>query len=115
MSRAVNMKWRGVEYTIPATKAFEVGSEIEDIIPFTALMKWGNSPHMHKLAKCYATMLRHAGCKVADVTVFDAMMGRGDASDNASDLGAAAVMALVQILTGDSAGSGDEPGETSAS
>lgn len=113
--RAVSMSWRGVEYTIPATSAFKIGEEVEDIVTLAELAQWGTRPKMHKLARCYGTMLRFAGCKVADATVFEDMMS---ASADASGqlVAAQAIAALAELLTGGAPeGAGDAPEKPSAS
>jgi len=42
--RAVNMRWRGKDYTIPANRAFEIGEQVEDIVTLaevaTVLKRW---------------------------------------------------------------------------
>lgn len=113
--RAVNMRWRGKDYTIPATKAFQIGEQIEDIVTIAEISQWATKPKMHKLARCYATMLRFAGCKVADATVFDEIMGaQADADGNMA--AAQAIGALAELLTGGSPdGDGDPAEKTSAS
>lgn len=113
--RAVKMQWRGVEYTIPANRAFQIGEEVEDIVTLAEIAQWGARPKMHKLARCFATMLRFAGCKVADATVFDDMMAaKEDASGQM--VAAQAIAALAELLTGGAPeGEGDAPEKTSAS
>lgn len=113
--RAVNMQWRGKEYTIPATQAFQVGEQIEDIVTLAEISQWASKPKMFKLAKCYAIMLRFAGCKVADSVVFDDIMSaKEDANGNLA--AAQAIGALAELLTGGSPAADGEPAEkTSAS
>ena len=67
--RAVEMQWRGKKYTIPAAQAFQIGEQVEDIVTLAEIAQWASRPKMHKLARCYATMLRFAGCKVSDAEV----------------------------------------------
>lgn len=113
--RAVTMQWRGAEYIIPANKAFQIGEEVEDIVTLAEIAQWGARPKMHRLARCYATMLRFAGCKVADATVFDDMMSaKEDAGGQL--LAVQAIAALAELLTGGAPeGEGDMPEKTSAS
>jgi len=113
--RAVNMRWRGKDYTIPATQAFQIGEQIEDIVTLAEIAQWGQRPKMHKLARCYATMLRFAGCKVADSVVFDEIMAAKEDVDG--NLAAAqAISALAELLTGGSPeGDGTPTEKTSAS
>lgn len=109
------MQWRGDTYTIPATQAFQIGEQVEDIVTLAEIAQWASRPKMHKLARCYATMLRFAGCKVADSVVFDEIMaGKADADGNLA--AAQAIGALAELLTGGSpAGEGDAPEKISAS
>jgi hypothetical protein len=93
--REVKMRWRDVDYTIPATKAFEIGERVEDIATLAEVASWGHRPKMFKLAKCYGEMLRFAGCKVADTVVLEAITPvEGKEQDAASD----AIKALVDLL-----------------
>jgi len=113
--RAVEMQWRGKKYTIPATQAFQIGEQIEDIVTLAEIAQWASRPKMHKLARCYGTMLRFAGCKVADATVFDEIMG-AKTDDHGNFAAAQAIGALAELLTGGSPdGEGDQPEKTSAS
>lgn len=113
--RAVNMTWRGVDYIIPANKAFDVGADIEEIMTMADIAHWQVRPKLRKLAKAYGAMLRFAGCKVADVTVFDDMMSvQEDAGGQVPVF--AALAALAELLTGGAPEvEGDMPEKTSAS
>lgn len=89
------MQWRGKNYTIPATSAFEIGEKIEDIATLADVASWGNRPKMFKLARCYGEMLRFAGCKVADATVLEAIT---PVAGQEQDAAATAIKALVDLL-----------------
>lgn len=103
--RAVKMQWRGKDYTIPANKAFEIGEQVEDIVTLSEVAAWGNRPKMFKLAKVYGTMLRFAGCKVADTTVLEEIT---PVQGKEQDAAAAAIAALVDLLLSGAKASDEE-------
>lgn len=113
--RAVVMSWRGKEYTIPATRAFEIGDQIEDIVTLAEISQWAAKPKMFKLARAYGAMLRFAGARAADADVFtDIMAAKADADGNL--VAAQAIGALAELLTGGAPeGKGDAPEKPSAS
>ncbi len=114
--RAVEMTWRGKAFTIPATQAFEIGEQIEDIATLADIAAWGAKPKMFKLAKCYATMLRFAGAKVADATVLEAITPVDGQEQGAA---AEAIKALIDLLLAGAKpakeGEADPPKKDSAS
>lgn len=114
--RSVEMRWRGQDYTIPAAKAFQIGEEIEDIATLADIASWGSRPKMFKLAKCYATMLRFAGAKVADATVLEAITPVDGQEQGAA---AEAIKALIDLLLAGAKpakeGEADPPKKDSAS
>lgn len=115
--RAVEMQWRGQTYTIPATQAFQIGEQVEDILTLVELREWSTRPKMHKLARCFGVMLRFAGCKVADSVVYSEIMSsKPDA--NGSVAAMEAMNGLAKLLMGgatDGDGDGEAPEKTSAS
>jgi hypothetical protein len=113
--RAVEMKWRGKTYTIPASAVFDAVLEVEEIITLGAIGEMHDpvKRKIGKVAQAYGSMLRSAGCKVADVTVFEAISPGGEKEmESAVD----AIAALVSLLlAGAPKSSGEAPGKTSAS
>lgn len=92
--RAVEMQWRGKEYTIPATQAFDAGEQVEDVVTLGEITSWGANVKTRKLAKAYGTLLRYAGAKVADVTVLEEITSTGSGLADAGQ----AVKALVDVI-----------------
>lgn len=102
--RGIKIPFRGEEYFIPASKAFELGERVEDIVTLTELGSWGARPKFFKLARCFGEMLRFAGCKVSDTDVHADMMGQikalgaGGETSAKSIIAAQAIGALIAIL-----------------
>lgn len=118
MMREITLSWNGKDYTIPASKGFQIGEQIEEIVTLGDIATWAQRPRMFKLARCYATMLRFAGCRaVTDAQVFEAIMGADGDAQAASEKAAQAMTALVEVLVGGApiATEGDAPGKASAS
>ncbi|MFA9232074.1 MAG: hypothetical protein ACEQSU_15220 [Microgenomates group bacterium] len=96
----ITMKWRGAEYTIPASRAFEIGERLERIVTIGEIGSWGEKVPFYTVARCYAEMLSYAGAKVTKEDVFtDIMSGlKGAASEGIPAV--EAVFALVGCLMG---------------
>jgi hypothetical protein len=92
--RAVEMKWRGKAYTIPANKAFDAGEQVEDVVTLGEISSWGANIKTRKLSKAYGVLLRYAGAKVADVTVLEEITSTGSGLADAGQ----AVKALVDVI-----------------
>lgn len=94
------LTWRGAEYRIPDERAFEAGERVEDVVTLGELMSWGNAPKFHKLARCFATLLRFAGCKVSDREVLADMMAqiKAGGAEGEQLVAAQAVASLVAVL-----------------
>lgn len=114
----VKITWGGADYTIPDTKAFQIGERIEEIATMGEILGWLQQPRFFKMARCLAEMLRFAGCKVSDAEVHGklvASMGK----DGQGESHASAVFSLVDLLMGDapkgSEGKGDPEGKPGAS
>jgi hypothetical protein len=60
------IRFRGQEYRIPDTKAFQAGELVEEIASLQEVLGWLKSPRFHKLARCFGALLRFAGCEVSD-------------------------------------------------
>jgi hypothetical protein len=115
--RRIEFSFRGNDYAIPAHRAFKVGADVEEILTLADLSNFARRPLMFKLASAFATMLRAAGSKVRDEDVFEDMTG-GEDPVSAQEKAAAAMNALIAILTGgmpaDGEG-GEPPGKATAS
>lgn len=94
----IKLTWAGKDYTIPEKKAFEVGDEIEDVLTLYELAAMSEKPKFHKLARCFAIMLRCAGCKVSDRDVHSEMMRQVRTGAGEEMVAANAVNALMAIL-----------------
>lgn len=118
------LNWRGAEYRIPDERAFEAGERLEDVVTLGELMSWGNAPKFHKLSRCFATLLRFAGCKVSDREVLADMMAQikdlkgGERAEGEQLVAAQAVASLIAVLMdgAPSESTGEAPaGKTTAS
>lgn len=112
----IRMTFKGQEWVIPARKAFEVGDQVEGIVTLAEIGKWGERPRFFQMAKCFGLMLRAAGCKCTDAEVHAEIMQ--GVSEGGTLAASAAVGALVEVLMGGAAATGqkgDAPGEISAS
>lgn len=110
--REVVLQFRGATYTIPASRAFEVGERVEDIATLSEINEWSRAPKFHKIARCYGEMLRAAGCKVSDADVHSDMMAQIKSGATEADglIAANAVFALLAMLM-DGAPEGDGDGD----
>ncbi len=107
--KAIRLKFRGEEFLIPATQAFEIGAQVEDIVTLGEIASWGAKVPFFKVARCFGAMLRFAGCKATDAEVFQDMMdsiakfgraNKGGAADVMDVPALAAVSALTSCLMG---------------
>lgn len=97
--RGVRFPFKGVEYHVPAERAFALGEQIEDIVTLTEIASWGKAPKLFKLARCFAAIIRFAGGKVTNEEVHEEMMDQIKSGGAGSDLIAAqAISALIAIL-----------------
>ena len=95
---SITLTWKGKTYTIPEKKAFEVGDQIEDILTLSELAAMAERPKFHKLARCFAVMLRFAGCRVSDMEVHSQMMTQIKNGAQEDLVAANAVAALMAVL-----------------
>lgn len=114
----VKITWAGVEYTIPDTKAFQIGERIEAIATMGEMLSWLRQPQFFRMARCLGEMLRFAGCTVSDREVHAKLVG-SMGQDGEGEHFASAVFALVDLLMGDAPkdkeGKGDPEGKPAAS
>ena len=79
----INLTYRGITFSIPASRAFEIGEEVENIISLGEIQSWGNKVPFHRVARAYGAMLRFAGCRVENGEVLQSIM------DNLAEVGLA--------------------------
>lgn len=98
--RAIRLSYAGREYTIPAERAFEIGERVEDIATLSEIHSWAKAPKFFKIARCYAEMLRFAGCSVSDREVHAEMMAqiKKAGAGGGEMMAAQAVFALIAVL-----------------
>jgi len=63
------LKWRGKDYRIPESRAFEAGAALEEVVTLAAVQSWATIPRFFVIAKAMGLLLRFAGCKVSDAEV----------------------------------------------
>lgn len=119
------LKWRGAEYRIPDTRAFEAGAAVEEVVTLAELQSFAAKPKFFTIARAMGALLRFAGVKVSDAevkreidaSILRAAKGGIDAEEAKEAFAVNAIQQLVAVLfegaSGD--GDGDAPGETSAS
>lgn len=120
------LNWRGQDYRIPESRAFEAGAELEEVVTLAELQAFATRPKFFTIAKAMGRLLRFAGVRVSDTEVkreIDASIAQ--AAKAGADPAAAkelfAVQAMSQLVavlfdgSPDQAGDGEVPGETSAS
>lgn len=107
--------FKGEEFVIPESRAFEIGERVEDIATLPEILSWAKSPKFFKMARCIGVMLRSAGGRMTDRDVHKQMMADFSSGNPATYF--AALSSLVAVLMdGAPAGSGDgEPEKTDAS
>ena len=93
----INLSFRGVDYVIPAARAFEVGEAVERIVTLGEMAAWGSKVPFFTVAKCFAVMLNLAGAKVTKEDVIGQIMADLNAGSDGKTTGASAVQA-VQAL-----------------
>lgn len=76
----IKLTFRGEEYIIPDSKAFQAGAVVEEIAGLYEVLRWVQEPPLNKLSRCFGALLRFAGAKVSDREVHGDMvqvMGQG--------------------------------------
>lgn len=102
--RDIAFEYGGREYRIPATRAFAVGEQVEDIATIAEVASWAKKPRFHKIARCYGAMLRFAGASVSDEEIHrDILSGALAGNTEKLALAGQAINALLLILLGDAA------------
>lgn len=63
----IKLTFRGQEYLIPDSKAFQAGAVVEEIATLYTVLRWVNGDlPLNKLSQCFGALLRFAGAKVSD-------------------------------------------------
>lgn len=70
----IRITFKGEEYLIPDTRAFEIGERVEEIASLPEVLSWAQKPKFFKMARCIGTMLRASGGRLTDKDVHKQMM-----------------------------------------
>lgn len=122
----IKLTFKGQDYVIPETRAFELGERVEEVVTLAEMATWGRAPRYFKIAKAFGVMLRFAGCKVSDAEVkaeLDASILRAAQENGAEESEVREILAVkaveqLQAVLFDGApqgGEGGTPGKTTAS
>lgn len=120
------LNWRGQQFRIPESRAFEAGAAVEEVVTLAQIASWGNNPKFFLLARAMGTLLRFAGARVSDAEVkreIDRSIARAvrqgaDKSEAEQLFATNAVQQLIQVLfegAPEVEDDGPPPGENSAS
>lgn len=114
----IKITWRGQAYSIPDSKAFQIGERVEEIATLGEILGWLQQPRFFRMARCLGEMLRFANCKVSDTEIHAQLVSTAG-KDGQGESFAAAVFALVDLLMGDApkdgGGKGDSSGKPASS
>jgi predicted secreted protein len=108
------LKFRGQEFSIPDSRAFEAGEAVEEIASLMEVSSWHRRPKFHKMARCVGALLRMAGSKASDREVHADMMAGFSAGNAAEHLGALNMLLSVMMDGAPEAKGGAEPGKPQA-
>jgi len=108
------LTFRGEEYVIPETRAFEIGERVEEVASLPEVLSWAKSPKFFKMARCIGVMLRAAGGRATDKEVHKQMMADFTAGNPTAYFAALASLVAV-LMDGAPESKGGEPGEPAAS
>lgn len=106
--------FNGEEFTIPETRAFEIGERVEEIAALPEVLSWAKTPKFFKMARCIGVMLRAAGGRMTDREVHKQMMQDFTAGNPSAYFAALASLVAV-LMDGAPQGKGGEPEKTDAS
>lgn len=88
--KSISLTFRGQTFTVPETRAFDLGAAVEEVVTLAEIATWGRHPRYFKIARAFGVMLRFAGCKVSDAEVkaeidasITAAVERGDGPEDA--------------------------------
>lgn len=110
----IKIVFRGDEYVIPESRAFEIGERVEDIATLPEILGWARKPKFFKMARCVGEMLRAAGGRMTDKDVHAEMMKDFSAGNPGAYF--TSLSALVAVLMdGAPTGRGGDEGKDNAS
>lgn len=120
------LKWRGQEYRIPDSRAFEAGAAVEEVVTLSDLQSFATRPRFFVIAKAMGALLRFAGVKVSDsevkreidASILKASKAGADAEAAKEAFAVNAISQLMQVLfegAPNDEEEGGSVGETSAS
>jgi hypothetical protein len=120
------LKWRGQEYRIPDSRAFEAGAAVEEVVTLSDLQSFATRPRFFVIAKAMGALLRFAGVKVSDsevkreidASILKASKAGADAEAAKEAFAVNAISQLMQVLfegTPNDDEEGGSVGESSAS
>ena len=107
--------FKGEEFTVPESRAFEIGERIEEIAPLPEVLSWAQTPKFFKMARCIGVMLRAAGGRATDKDVHRQMMADFNAGNPAVYFTALASLVAVLMDGAPQGSGGDAPEKTAAS
>lgn len=108
MKRIV-IEFRGEEYTIPETRAFEVGERVEDVATLPEVLSWAKKPKFFKTARCICVMLQAAGARVTHEDVHEQLIADFTAGNPAAYFNALASLVATLMNGAPQASGGGEP------
>jgi hypothetical protein len=100
------LKWRGQEYRIPDSRAFEAGAAVEEVVTLSDLQSFATRPRFFVIAKAMGALLRFAGVKVSDsevkreidASILKASKAGADAEAAKDAFAVNAISQLMQVL-----------------
>lgn len=106
--------FKGDEFVIPESRAFEIGERVEEIASLPEVLSWAKTPKFFKMARCIGVMLRAAGGRMTDKQVHAQMMADFQSGHPAAYFAALASLVAVLMDGAPQGKGGDEPEKTDA-
>lgn len=106
--------FKGEQFTIPESRAFEIGERVEEIASLPEVLSWVKVPKFHKMARCIGVMLRAAGGRATDKDVHRQMMTDFQGGNPAAYFETLASLVAVLMDGAPTGGKGEEPEKTGA-
>ena len=107
--------FKGEEFTIPESRAFEIGERVEEIAALSEVLSWAKKPKFFKMARCIGVILRAAGGLMTDREIHQQMMADFTAGNPAAYFMALAGLVSVLMDGAPASGDGGEPEKADAS
>jgi len=98
MAGDIVFPWRGETLTIPATKAFALGEEIEDIAPLSEVTGYLQKQQFRKLSRVLSIMLRYAGRPVDPAEAFSELMTQIKRGTDGMETVQSWIMSLMDVM-----------------